>query len=153
MQKYKIRRLTEHETWYSVLLTGVEKYSLRLGDIKINGVKKVARTIDLPKIFAQDLLVGKKFVVLQDKYHAFADCAYLVNHKLILNKNIPLVNQTACKDYIDYLPGVFDRAKLDRLVFKFALVRECLRQKIPVSLVAWRNLQNILLKDQNSRIY
>jgi len=153
MQKYKIRRLTEHETLYSVLLTGVEKYSLQLGSLKINGIKKVSRTVDLPKVFAQDLSVGKKFIALQDKYYAFDYCAYLVKHKLILNKKLPLVNQAACKDYIECLPGFFDGGKLDRLVFKFALVRECLRQKIPVSVKAWRNLQKILLKDRILHIY
>jgi hypothetical protein len=152
MNIYKIKDIKSEDTFSSVRLYGMQKYSLNLDALKFSGIKKVFKTIDLPNFYAKELKIGKNLVVFHDKFFGIADYAYSYHGNLYLPLKVPMtdINKNGCKDYIQNIPGLLDSFKLDRTIFKILLLRSCRKQGLKISLLPWRNLQK-LVSDGKSR--
>lgn len=86
---------------------------------------------------------GKRIVVMHDKYVGIRDIAYVCGGKLWLQEQPRMIDKHNCNLIVDSVPGLFDGARLDRAVLKLALMRECRKHEIPVSLAAWKNMKNL----------
>lgn len=115
--------------------------------LKIGRGAKESKGIEIYSIDsgAEKLRVGDRVLVLRDKYLDVEDYVYLYRGGMHFHTVPGLIDKYGCKAYLASLPGFWDSGKLDRAVFKRALRRECDRREIPVSFVAWHNLQNIMM--------
>jgi hypothetical protein len=108
---------------------------------------KESRWVEIYPVDAatKKLSVGSRITVLRDKYLDIEDYVYVYRGGMCFHTVPGTIDKYGCKVYLASLPGFFDYGKLDRAIFKRALRRECERQKLPVSFVAWHNLQNIMM--------
>lgn len=130
VQKYKIKNIYDDGVFCSVMA--------------VNS-KNVLKTVDLPRSDAKKIKNGDKIWVVQDAALGIEDYVYLYHKGLCFHIKPVSFDKYSCRYYIKNLPGLFDDFKLDRAVFKIALVRESLRLGRLPSMKAWRNLQNVCL--------
>lgn len=92
-----------------------------------------------------ELESGDHITILQDKFLSIEDYVYLYPGGMQMQTVPAWADKYSCRIYIKNLPGLFDCGKLDRVLFKIALLRECGRRGIAPSFRAWHNLQNIMM--------
>ena len=89
---------------------------------------------------------GDTFRVIGDRYCHSLDKVYLWRGGMYMCDYHPAPYKSPCKRFISDIGGISDWT-FDRLRFKTALIAECGRRGIQISLFAWRNLQSILEHD------
>jgi len=105
---------------------------------------KISSSIYLPKNeVTSELKSGDKITVLRDSYFDVEDLVYLYKNGISFAQSVPSSDEYTCRLYVKNIQGLWDHGKLDRIAFKFALIKECRRCGKTPSLIAWRNLQNL----------
>ena len=115
------------------------------------GKRRPEWNIFLPGSVAENLSVGDTIRVIKDGYNDLFDYIYLCNDKIVFAQK-PVNTKQGYKDYIAQLPGFLPNGDIDRVVLRFALMRECRRRNLGVSLLSWRNLQRICKDDMLASI-
>ncbi len=87
---------------------------------------------------------GKRIIIMRDKFVGIQDIAYVCGGNLCIEVLPHIIDEHGCNLVVNAVPGLFDCARMDRAVLKLALMRECRKHKIPVSLAAWKNMKNLL---------
>ena len=121
-----------------------ESYADEHSQNLIVGNKKSERILVQKNAKTMQFKAGKWIVVMRDKFIGIQDIAYVCGGSLCLEVRPRIVNEHDCNLIVDAVPGLFDCARMDRAVLKLALMRECKKHKIPVSLAAWKNMKNLL---------
>ena len=121
-----------------------ESYADEHSQNLIVGNKKFERISVQKNATTLQFKAGKWIVVMRDKFNGIQDIAYVCGGSLCLEVRPRIVNEHDCNLIVDSVPGLFDCARMDRAVLKLALMRECRKRKIPVSLAAWKNMKNLL---------
>lgn len=145
MKKYKILDVNGQDYFCSVRVVEEQPHTVELDGIKLSGIIRITKTIDLPISAAKKLMVDQNIIVLQSKLSE--DYVYLYRGGICLRIKPASDDKYSCKYYIKNLPGLFNGFKLDRTVFKAVLLCECKHRNIRPSLIARRNLQKLVSRN------
>ena len=119
-----------------------------LGDAKVSDMTLLRRNIVLPKSVSEKLKVGDNIRVIKDSYHDLCDYVYLCDNGVVLVQKPRHDTKQSYKDYLLQIPGLLNW-NIDKIALCFALIQECHRRNLGVSLLSWRNLQKVCQDNQN----
>ena len=148
MQKYKIKDIYSDDNSLHVTISSSQKHSVKLDCLTKKGTLTTTKTIDLPRKAGNTLKIGSKVHACQNKNQYNEDYVYIYRGGMHMPDWPLSCDKYSCECFIDNLPGLFDSFKLDRIAFKIAIARDCLRRGFYPGLVAWRNLRKMCLDEK-----